>query len=744
MIGVATDLQIPGDIDVLGLSVSDPDGVQIVARQWQLGAAPGEYSLPGSFGISPDGARQSFLIRVDGFHSEGVNSDGTARTTLAISRRSETSFVEGRTLFLRMALERSCFGALDGACAAGEWCAEGVCKPIAIPSSRLNEYAPGMELSAQCGAGASTLHLAPPASVQCPTGSECVESSCLVIGTAPDDGGRPQDATPASIADSAAPQDLLIVDAPLSDSQSSDLTPLALSDLVTPDVLVAPAPDLVLPDLALRDLAAPPDTSSPDQSSPDLGAPDLAIIDFAVPDLALPDLATPDLATPDLRTPPPVITSIAPPNAITSSQATVTINGSGFQDGATVKINHTAATNVSVLSSTRMTVTVPTSTVIGKVPVQIINPDNQTVLRTDLFRYVAATIQFSSPGFIGLVGGPPLFLTTGDFNNDGLLDVAIPLYQTPMVQILVGGGNSFGYPTQHTITAGTLPYAVAVADLDGDNNQDIAVTNDGDSTVTLALGNGDGTFKTPTTLTALNGPAGIAAADFDGDGHMDLAVTDFVSNKIQIFPGQSGGGFGAATAYPSGTSPKLIAIGDFNNDHHPDIAVAASNEGTVHLLMNSGTSPGTFSTSSSPLAADPGTGQIVAVDLNNDGALDLACTNYGSGTVTVFLGKGDGSFASGVAVDAGGANALVVVAPDLDGDGFPDLAVSSNGPGTGSVVCIARNNGDGSFGSTSCPITNGAGNYGLVTLDINGDGLADLAMTGTNNNTLDWYKNQSQ
>ena len=126
------------------------------------------------------------------------------------------------------------------------------------------------------------------------------------------------------------------------------------------------------------------------------------------------------------------------------------------------------------------------------------------------------------------VGTPegPESVAVGDFNGDGKMDVAVTNSFNSSgntVTILLGNGNGtfqsrVDYPT------GTFPQAVAVGDFNGDKKQDLAIANNSGNTVSVLLGNGDGTFQAHVDYMTGAGPVGVAIGDFNKDGKQDLAV----------------------------------------------------------------------------------------------------------------------------------------------------------------------------------------------------------------------------
>ena len=286
--------------------------------------------------------------------------------------------------------------------------------------------------------------------------------------------------------------------------------------------------------------------------------------------------------------------------------------------------------------------------------------------------------------------GPPTSVTTGDFNGDGVADVAVAT--TSAVSILLGNGDgTFASPVSYP--AGNVQRMVA-ADLNGDGIVDLACVGLGNASV--LLGNGDGSFAAPVRYTLDNDPTmvlvgpqiyGIAVADFNHDGHPDVAVCN--GQNLSILLGNGDGTLQVPVNYLEGMQPTSLAAEDFDGDGVVDLAVGARTvSGGIYVLLGNG--DGTFRTSGNLPVADhsvqPSTYaalySVEVGDFNGDGRMDLAVlaqdtTAYNDfssrGYISIYLGKGDGSFAvQSYYPVATGANSLGVT--DLNGDGRTDIA----------------------------------------------------------------------
>jgi Calx-beta domain/FG-GAP-like repeat/FG-GAP repeat len=218
--------------------------------------------------------------------------------------------------------------------------------------------------------------------------------------------------------------------------------------------------------------------------------------------------------------------------------------------------------------------------------------------------------------------------------------------------------------------AGAAPSSFAVADFNRDGNPDLAVATHTGNTVSVLLGQGDGSFDGPVAYGAGLVANAVAACDFNGDGNPDLAVANRGSGNVSVLLGKGDGTFQSAVNFAAGDSPISLAVGDFNGDGRQDLATANA-VGTVSVLLGNG---GTFQTAVNYAAGDQPLSVSVG-DFNGDGKLDLATANFYPDNVNVLLGNGDGSFQDAFVVGNGNMSFGLAVG-DFDSDGKQDLVAS--------------------------------------------------------------------
>jgi FG-GAP-like repeat/Putative Ig domain len=238
--------------------------------------------------------------------------------------------------------------------------------------------------------------------------------------------------------------------------------------------------------------------------------------------------------------------------------------------------------------------------------------------------------------FVFSGGGDPNSLAIGDFLGNGNLDLAVAssFGGLPIDIVLGWGDGAFNQgPVSANGNAPASAYMPAVGDFNGDGKLDVAATGGGydntENLVTILLGNGDGTFRLAQNSVFATGsnPWAMVAADFNGDGKLDLAVTNYDGGSVTILMGNGDGTFTPATGSPItvGLNPIALAVGDFNSDGKADLVVANQTDNTLTILLGNG--DGTFTpAASSPFALGTVPSSIAVGDFNSSGRLGIAIT----------------------------------------------------------------------------------------------------------------------
>lgn len=361
-------------------------------------------------------------------------------------------------------------------------------------------------------------------------------------------------------------------------------------------------------------------------------------------------------------------------------------------------------------------------------------------------------------------GNTPVGVAVADFNGDGKLDIAVADYGNPSagdnggVSILLGNGDGTFQPAI-SVNAGKNPISIGVGDFNNDGKKDLVVADFGDRTtggigsVSVLLGNGDGTFQTPVTLSAGNEPFALAVGDFDSDGKPDFAVSDF-NGGVYLLLGNGDGSFRAPTLVSTGNSPVAIAAHDFNGDGKLDLAVAGSPlsgfNSTVSILLGNG--DGTFAPPVPYVINEFLPTSIATGDLSGNGKTDLVITTYACvfglcrAPIVTLAGNGDGTFQASQVPALTVTNSVFLHPPgfslslqvaDFNGDGKVDLVEI-----TGPYAAVFPGNGDGSF-EGALFFSADQGPFQLAVGDFNGDGKPDIVVANHDNNDITILLNKS-
>ncbi|MFT7450028.1 MAG: hypothetical protein ACI9VN_000740, partial [Patescibacteria group bacterium] len=359
-----------------------------------------------------------------------------------------------------------------------------------------------------------------------------------------------------------------------------------------------------------------------------------------------------------------------------------------------------------------------------------------------------------------IVGYDPRSITTGDFNGDGFLDIAVANSDfVGNVFVRLGFPGGFLPPEIEgqllfNNGGGDGPYGpysrqVVTGDFNNDDKLDLAIVSTGiwpysgpvKSTVTIQMGDGQGAFSerfTPTLIDPLgtmskikvgDASVGLVVGDFNEDGFQDVAAASSKDNLVSIRFGDDGFcRFNDGQDVGVGDNPSALVMGDFDNDGHQDLAVTNTDDNTVSIRLGGGN--GIFGVPVGPvLTVGEAPSYIALGDFNGDGNQDLVVTNEGSHNITILTGNGDGSFSLAETIPVGNSPRFVAVG-DFNDDNYQDIAVANHGSQHVSIL-LGRE-----------PM--------LAELDIQGNGISipngsntpsvtnftDFGYVGTNSNFL--------
>ncbi len=311
---------------------------------------------------------------------------------------------------------------------------------------------------------------------------------------------------------------------------------------------------------------------------------------------------------------------------------------------------------------------------------------------------------------LGTNGIIPTNLIAADVNSDGKPDVIVSglMFGSNsdaggLAVFLGKGDGSFQSPVVYD-SGGTFPYSLGTADLNADGNVDIVVADCSPITGSpcglfgILLGNGDGTFQRVLTYNSGGfGAWALTVADLNGDNKQDLVIGNLCANAncsgdgaVAVLLGNGDGTFQSPVTYDSGGRTLVPAIADVNGDGKPDILVA-NGQGNVGLGVLIGNGDGSFRPVITYGVGQKYVSSLAIGDFNKDSKVDVVVSVCNSGqytceanaSVVVLLGNGDGTFQTPISYSSGGWYSVGLAVADFNDDGQPDIAVANCAPDGG-------------------------------------------------------------
>jgi Flp pilus assembly secretin CpaC len=330
--------------------------------------------------------------------------------------------------------------------------------------------------------------------------------------------------------------------------------------------------------------------------------------------------------------------------------------------------------------------------------------------------FAAAT---NSPILLPKTETGPISIATGTLGNtatnsttgvaSATEDLVIANSTSNNVTVLLGNGDgTFVEAAGSPYAVGKTPSSVVLADFNGDGIFDFAVANQGDNTISVFKGNGNGGFAefagspfalTNTTSIAEKSPIAMVTGNFRGatetatnSPEADLAVVNQATNNVTILLGSvdTAGNIGLTEALNSpiavGQSPVAIATSDFNADGIPDLAVVNQVDNSISILLGSTNADGTFlPAAGSPLQTATTPAGIAVGDFTGGIVPSLAVTNKGVGTLGIYIGLGAAAFSSRIEI-ATPASPSAILSATFTTSGLPDVALTALGATTNQGV----------------------------------------------------------
>jgi hypothetical protein len=336
----------------------------------------------------------------------------------------------------------------------------------------------------------------------------------------------------------------------------------------------------------------------------------------------------------------------------------------------------------------------------------------------------------------------PLSPVVGDFNGDDRLDLAILSQWPNSVNVLLGNGNgTFGVPITRLTEISGIHRSLVVSDFNNDYQLDLAFAAVNSHYVVVLLGYGDGTFRERTKIPTGNYslPLTVTVAELNGDSYLDIAFPDYGNDSVGVLLGNGDGTFSTPTIFSTetGSGPTSVAVGYFNNDGYLDIVVANSDHRNVGLLLGHGNgtfkAQETFATGSgrSPIS-------LIVADLNADNCSDVVYSHQRKSSVGMMFGYCNGTLSTrkNFLLRTDSIYEFSHAVADFNRDTHSDIVFAGAFP---YVIDVLLGDGNGNFAAQTLLLDEDQHNdpVDVAVGDFNGDGYQDIVGTNTYGSIID-------
>lgn len=357
-------------------------------------------------------------------------------------------------------------------------------------------------------------------------------------------------------------------------------------------------------------------------------------------------------------------------------------------------------------------------------------------------------------------GIKPYIIASGDLDSDTTIDIVIGTYDWDFgingdyIKWYKNDGN--GNFTLQTVVSNSssllLISWIQIADIDGVNGNDIIATSYNDDKLVWFANDGVGGFGTEQAIGGSIDGAGIfEIVDINNDGDLDICINAFDGDKISWYEGDGAGNFGSEQVIvPSIVEPGPLSFSDFDKDGDLDFLVGYNDtvtSGTLEIYYNQFIESGTMTVSwiKDAVTVDSGNAYLISAafaDVNDDGSMDIVKSDNSSGDVAWYNKIKNGASAETlISDDTIIDRPAVVMVADLDNDTYNDVILTDGGTIDDALIWFESTD-DGNLNADALIDNNNFQLYGITIADFDNDGDMDIASTGWQSSTLDWYENQ--